>query len=135
MKIKYLLLISIPILIVFSIVNIQSGELRTCGLLAIIVMFSVEGLIWYNLRSVLLLTSLIIIAEFVIRITIDLIGGYTIELDSGEILTFSDQIFSQIDRLVATLVLTTMIGGLKYFILKSRVLWSKSECLNDKGTK
>lgn len=119
MSIKLLYTIAFIVLIIFNIANINYGDLRFFGIIALVILFSILALIRNNLNSVVILISAIIILDFVIRIIIDKIWNYTTLTDQGEVISFKIKIFSQLSILIVSTIITLIIGRI-WHLIKSR---------------
>jgi hypothetical protein len=117
---RKLYLISLPILIVFNILNIKNGDIRLYGIFVIIAAFGIIGLISNRLKPVLGLIALIVLTDLIFRILIDQIGGYIVKSDAGIIVPFYIQLIAQMVILVLSLGLIGLIGGLKQLLLNNK---------------
>ena len=117
---KRLYLLSIPILLIFNIINLSSGDLRLLGTFAIVIIFAILGLRQSKYKSVLGLISLIILTDFIIRILIDKIGGHLTITDEGQNVPLIIQFKAQVLELIGSMAIVSILGIFKYFFNKQK---------------
>jgi hypothetical protein len=115
---KKLYFISIPVLIIFNIVNFYSVDLRFFGLFIIPSVFSAIGLVKYNYKKVIRLISLILLTDFIIRQITDQITSTNVALEDGSIVSVLIQFFAQVMHLGFSLVMVLIFNLIKHIFSK-----------------